>query len=736
MDSAKSRSQVTELLRSGTRSVFRTVTGGSLLLKRQLWIWPIIAGLLLASIGWILRGWIEESLKNEMRSKLSAILNADAKALQLWMRAQETTAESVAGDPHVIELAEKLLAVAARPESKQLDLLQAPEIEQLRAELEPVLEAHEYNGWVLSDSTPRIVASKRNELVGVSLPADDHSAVLERVFRGKPIVSAPRKSQVLLPAADGTIKAGVPTMFAWAPIRNKAGEIIAAIGLRIRPEAEFTEILQIARAGETGETYAFNREGVLISNSRFNSQLQQLGLLRDDEDSILNLQLRNPGVDMTRGERPDKRRSELPLTHLAASATTERKAGIDVNGYRDYRGVLSVGAWTWLEDYQLGIGTEQDTAEAYEPLFLLRKVFWAMFAMLGAAAAAIFGFTIVVARLNREARMASLKSKQLGQYALEEKLGEGGMGVVYRARHAMLQRPTAVKFLHAEATNDHSIARFEREVRLTGRLNHPNTIAIYDYGRTPEGIFYYAMEYLEGINLEDLVRRFGAQPENRVIFILEQICSSLAEAHRFGLIHRDIKPANIMLTERGGLYDFVKLLDFGLVKAVDSEKEAKLTKAGAFTGTPLYLSPEAVRNPDAVDARSDLYAVGAVGYYLLTGGPVFEGQSVLDIIQKHALAVPESPSKRAKLPVSVELEALLLKCLAKKQEDRPTSADAIVAALSEIPIATVWTNKDAQQWWVAQGLRAPPDRESSDTREANLGATLVAPVVEAELPKA
>ena len=216
---------------------------------------------------------------------------------------------------------------------------------------------------------------------------------------------------------------------------------------------------------------------------------------------------------------------------MAASAV-QGEDGVDVTGYGDYRGVPVIGAWTWLKDYGFGVATEQDVAEAFRPLYVLREAFWGMFALLVVAAVAIFIFTIVVARANRAARLAALEAMQLGQYTLDEKLGEGGMGVVYRAHHAMLQRPTAVKFLGSEKTNDQTIARFEREVQLTAKLNHPNTIAIYDYGRTPEGIFYYAMEYLQGINLEDLVKRYGPQPEGRVISILRQVCGSLAEAHR------------------------------------------------------------------------------------------------------------------------------------------------------------------------------------------------------------
>ena len=256
-------------------------------------------------------------------------------------------------------------------------------------------------------------------------------------------------------------------------------------------------------------------------------------------------------------------------------------------------------------------------------------------------------------------------AKELGQYQLEAKLGEGGMGVVYRGRHRMLRRPTAIKLLHPDKTTDEAIARFEREVQLTCQLNHPNTIAIYDYGRTPEGIFFYAMEFLDGINLEALVNRFGPQPEGRVIHILRQICGSLAEAHEIGLVHRDIKPANIMLGCRGGESDVVKVLDFGLVKAVDAKKESSLTSAGAVIGTPLYMSPESIESPERVDSRSDLYSVAAVGYFLLTGTPPFDGQSVIEICMHHSRTPPERPSERLKRPVSDDLEAVLLKGLAK-----------------------------------------------------------------------
>jgi serine/threonine protein kinase len=273
------------------------------------------------------------------------------------------------------------------------------------------------------------------------------------------------------------------------------------------------------------------------------------------------------------------------------------------------------------------------------------------------------------------------------------------MGSVYLARHAMLRRPTAVKLLDPEKMSANSSARFEREVQLTSQLNHPNTITVYDYGRTSEGIFYYAMEFLEGITFHDLIGEYGALPEARVVHLLRQLCGSLAEAHASGLIHRDVKPANLILTSRGGVYDLVKVLDFGLVKAFGNEQDDRLTANHALTGTPSYMSPEAISHPDTIDVRTDIYAVGAVGYFLVTGTPVFSGNGLIELCRKHIQEQPELPSKRLGKPVSAKFEQLLLECLAKKREDRPASAAVLLEALETLKPEPPWTRVDAQAWW-------------------------------------
>jgi serine/threonine-protein kinase len=303
-------------------------------------------------------------------------------------------------------------------------------------------------------------------------------------------------------------------------------------------------------------------------------------------------------------------------------------------------------------------------------------------------------------------RKAASDVQRLGQYTLEKKLGEGGMGVVYRASHAMLRRPTAIKLLLPDRTGKDALTRFEREVRRTAMLTHPNTVTVFDYGRTTDGVFYYAMELLEGASLDEVVELDGPQPAARVIHLLEQVAASLAEAHDAGLIHRDIKPANILVVDRGGIADLVKVVDFGLVKDVSSTNgpalsEPALTLADSVAGTPLYMAPETISDPEHVDARADLYALGAVGFWLLTGTHVFRGKSVLEVCAHHLHSVPDSPSTRLRGPVAADLETLLLGCLAKKPEERPASAHVLREQLRACAAAGEWTNARAAQWWSA-----------------------------------
>jgi hypothetical protein len=309
----------------------------------------------------------------------------------------------------------------------------------------------------------------------------------------------------------------------------------------------------------------------------------------------------------------------------------------------------------------------------------------------------------IMTRLGRHVQRA----RELGSYRLVELIGRGGMGEVWRATHRMLARPAAIKLIKpeilgapgaAEATV--LIERFRREAEAASGLQSPHTIRLYDFGETRAGTFYFVMELLDGLDLETLVRRFGPVPPARVVEMLRQTCHSLGEAHDGGLIHRDVKPANIYLCRLGREYDFMKVLDFGLVKYDEDQSilDTIKTNTEMTTGTPAYMAPE-MANGEPIDRRSDLYALGCVAYWLLTGQLVFEADSPLRMLIQHIQASPIPPSIRSGRPVPRALEDLIMRCLAKKPADRPASADEIVAELDRIELDRTWTQADAREWW-------------------------------------
>jgi tRNA A-37 threonylcarbamoyl transferase component Bud32 len=376
--------------------------------------------------------------------------------------------------------------------------------------------------------------------------------------------------------------------------------------------------------------------------------------------------------------------------------------------------------WAGIEKIQLGnthwvwSAVMIPNSDFLGSLALTRNLVLAGIAVAGViVAASIFGFSMRAIKRQMQAAVDRVERK-LGQYHLQEKLGAGGNGAVYRARHALLRRPTAIKLMNPEfARSEAARKRFEHEVQITSSLSHPNTVAIYDYGQTPDGTLYYAMELLNGRTLEQLIRGSGPLSAARAIHILQQIAGSLAEAHGMGLIHRDIKPSNAILCERGGLFDVVKVTDFGLVKEI-AQTDGDLTHANVLIGTPLYMAPEVITQPGAASPQSDLYALGAVGYFLVTGRNVFEGSGAVEICAKHLNDEPVPPSQRSGLEVPQDLEALILDCLAKDPKQRPADAASVGFRLAACEDAQGWSQADARAWWQTHAIAATPGAPSDD----------------------
>ncbi len=663
--------------------------------KQPLWVVPLVIAVLVAIFGWWGNVRLRRTIEQQLRAQLNTTLDANATALEIWMVDQKKLAGALAEDQRLRTLAVQILEERREAEEAGAAATNVAPVEQFNTYLRPRLFAVGYAQAQLVDTNYTIVANsftpRRMALGRIS---EAHTNKFQEVFDlAQPVIITPYKPELSRGLrggrggrAGGTNDAGrsarqsafdvararrgdITLMQVAAPVRNNDRDVLGALALVINPTNEFTRILSAAQVGKTGETYAFDQTGLLISQSRFDDQLRKAGLFdptNANASSALNLRLHDPMGLEVEGVRP--------LTRIVASAVAGED-GVSVEPSRDYRGVEVVGAWRWLPDYQFGVATQIDAEEAFQPLRVLKLLFTILCLLLLLCATGMFLFSYANFRWARRLSEAEIKLKQLGQYTLEEKIGEGGMGTVYLARHALMRRATAVKLLTPDRADAVAIERFEREVQQTCQLTHPNTIQVYDYGHTPDGIFYYAMEFLRGLNLHELVARYGPQPESRVAFVLAQVCDALSEAHGVGLVHRDIKPANVFLCNRGGVPDWVKVLDFGLVREYGSTDDEVSTSGGrGLEGTPWFMPPESIKDSTKSEPRSDLYSVGALGYYLLTGRFVFDGQTIAELCEKHLTETPPTPSQFATYPMSAEMDAIILKCLEKDPDQRPRSA--------------------------------------------------------------
>jgi eukaryotic-like serine/threonine-protein kinase len=638
-----------------------------------------IAALIIAlATGTSLR--IEQVVERQLAKVLVAPHHAAIEGLRLWVENAERAASAAALDAELSGLLAE--CIERRPCAA----------EAIALRLSAYVRAAGFTRYRLADLSGEVHALGPSR--GSALPLDDTTRAR--------VAELPPRARVLPPFLD----AGRPIMLAAAPVHTKTGARIGTLLFDL-PLAGLDRVLKAARAGHSVETYAFDDQGLLVSESRFLPDLRRSGLLPEHaESAVLRVEVRDPGGDLTRGFEPKLPRAEQPLTRMAERAI-RGEHGVDVEGYRDYRGVPVVGAWRFLPELGLGVATEVDVAEAFATLHALRQVFAILVGALALAGCAALVAAALAGRLRSRAQHAERLAARFGQYRIERKLGQGGMGVVYLGSHDLLRRPAAIKLLRPDRVSEEAIERFEREVRITSTLTHPNTVAIYDYGRADDGTLYYVMEYLEGLDLQRLVARFGPLPPARVVHFLTQLCGSLAEAHGAGLVHRDIKPANLLACTRGGVADVLKVLDFGVVQI-----GARDPGVDDLIGTPEYMAPELFESSGQASPQTDLYAVGAIAYFLLTGSPPFEGASGAEQCQAHLTEQPEPPSVRLGATVDPMLEHAVLACLSKRRQARPSSAAGLRALLQRSPLVYAWTQADADAWWAARKVELETLRAS------------------------
>ncbi|WP_197231616.1 serine/threonine-protein kinase [Novipirellula artificiosorum] len=629
------------------------------------------------------------------RRSLRVRLQSSIDSMQHWQNQRLVEALAVATQPDVQRTAVAILNRQQPQVSSPVAEEEATDVESLVASMAMHPIDDQCVCWALLNIDGRVLHSDLGSLDSVNLPLPTDA--FEKIIQRKPSVTRPFRCPVALTRSGRLSQAKAPVIAVLVPITEEA-RVLGSLAWLVDPHDEFRQVMPTVNEDTACSTYAFDRQAVMLSPSRHQPELRRIGLIGEEPSStsILSVQLRDPGADLTRGGRITDKVSDWPLTEMADQAT-RGATGENVSGYRDFRGIQVIGAWRWLPEQALGVATEMEVADVYAPLRWLRWTLWVAIGLWVATTAGLIGSVMLTPWLTKRLG-PKLESRQLGRYQLNQRIGHGAMGTVYSGSHELLRRQVAIKVLEGDKWTSTTASRFAREVQLTAQLRHPNTIAIYDYGRSDEGTFYYVMEFLHGITLQELIDDYGRQPADRVIAILLQICGSLSEAHHHGIVHRDIKPSNVFLTAQAGIYDMVKVLDFGLVKEI-SRETTELTQTDSITGTPMYMSPESVRDASSADARSDLYSVGAVGYALLTGLPMYDSGPSVDICLKQLNEAPLRPSERTGADLPEDLQNVLMSCLRKDAAERPMSMADLADTLRHCRDHDHWSNADAMRWW-------------------------------------
>lgn len=671
------------------------------------------------------RGAVLDAMDAQTRETLETRLRMEHELLREWIAGLRRDVETVCNDPELRAVAEEL-ARAGTDLNRSLDdrraaLLADERQDRVTRAIDHVLHRPDLEGYALVHRSGVLLATRDERFVGEQISSDGSMSGATRFTPpSNPETWVGARTRV--PEGIGDVRA-----MAWFEVPvlrgepKENGDAPTLVSLVVGSPAE--EFRRVMRIGEEdldagSETYVVDGEGFLRCRSRFADDYLAALAEREVEPiwaagapsgdpamRIPNFAVVDPGRPVRElprgGELPSASRTAIVDDVVRRASSGDANApnsGVRMDPYRDYRGELVVGAWAWLPEHGFALISEMTEDHAFAARRYVDLILLLVLALLGVIL--LFGFSTSFAVVRLRKRIES--GSKLGPYTLGERVGEGGLGEVYLARHALLRRPTAIKLLKRDQVDAESVARFEREVQLASQLTSPHTVAIYDFGRTLEGTFYCAMEYLDGLTLSQVVRLSGDLDPARVVHVLRGACASLGEAHARGLVHRDVKPMNLMLCKQGVAHDFVKLLDFGLVKDISNEATTReLTKPTRISGTLLYLAPERLRDPSRVDGRTDLYSLGAVAFYLLTAKHHLTGGTDVDLLDRILREPPRRPSACTDQQIPPALDDLVFAMLSKDMDGRPRDTAAVLAALDAIEGLEPWTADRAAAWWRA-----------------------------------
>ena len=672
-------------------AIFKLLFGNKYKLTSTL----VFITLIILTVAIFTKSSVKQALVDVRHNELTNIIRSNQLTMTVWIEDQKKLISILSKAPKITSKINDLVYKYGFGKNGNPDTIWNDKTHHKLVEfLAPILASEGIPLFSVLDKTGyRVATNIRNDLGGQV--NTEGLVYVSPVFNEEQIIFTRPTIHRLYENGSTSKSTKVPLTWIDAPVYDTTGKVIATLGLGYYANEGFSKFLNIQKAGQNGESFAFDKNGLLVSHSKHRNILQKSGILQKDQKSILNTVLRNPQTDLANCTSPPKNYASLPFIVPVANILAQKDSdsiieNIITEPYLNYIGQKVIGASVWLPNYNFGIVTEMPYSEAFLPLNRLTWIFAILLILLFSLAiySTISTFSLFNIRKNT--------IEKIGPYFIKEKIGEGGMGEVYLAEHQLLKRPTAIKTLKKTLTGSQNQLRFEREVLLTSKLSHPNTIHIYDFGRTESDSFYFAMEFLEGINLSQLSNTCGVISPDRTLYILLQICYSLKEAHHKGLIHRDIKPQNIMICSLGDMYDVVKVLDFGLVKDIEDETKEELTTLFEIGGTPMYMSPERLVAPQTVDYSTDIYSVGVIAYFLLTAKkPFLLGVTKADIINQ---VINQKPLEMKVENLTEEFSDIIYRCMEKDPADRPADMNELIALLERLNTHT-WTQQQAKIWW-------------------------------------
>jgi len=700
--------------------------------------WALLAALAIGIVGWLTDQQVRSRLQSNASDQLEMQLTWISDALDRWAEQRKETVSSWARSPEVEEATKTLLAAVQRSVNPRQALLNSPARQELDQALRQLAGTSglEWSGRLTpvdpyaASADVKYVLYRMDGMQLASWDPDGRDvgfealpaqvAEIQRVLETGPFLHLPEWLEPFPGFEPRDKDLEQPGM--WISVPVQAGDQRAV--LLVRGIGLYDDLQQILAESTVGglRVFMFDDRGVMLHEPVEGNDWKNTVLAVDSHggSAVGQLKLRTPPEPILGNRQRDWAPERWPL-HPLVEQVRPSNVAVDVRGHRDYLGRAVIGAARWSAENGWGLLIERDAAEAYAPLASVRRAFLALLGAVGIGS----GLAAWQAFRWGKATASQRESheRRVGPYELIGILGSGGMGTVFRARHRLLKRLTAVKVLNPGSFRPDALPRFEREVHIAARLRCPHTVSIYDYGFGPEGQPYFAMELLEGLTIDVVVSRTGPMPPARVIHLLLQLLESLAEAHSLGLVHRDIKPQNLMLTRRGGIDDWLVVFDFGLAKPLQPDPQLFETRERIWAGTPGYMAPERIMSPGKCDTRSDLYAVGAVGFFMLCGHDPFRGidpQQLLETIVSAPVPQLDTPIRQATPP---RLVALIEACLAKDPEQRPKSAEELIDDLSGLEPAYPWTRQQARAAWIRLLEAGPPFADQSGETARGEGRT-------------